>query len=156
MAKLNNGDQAPDFELPWTGEGDFKLSDRRGEWIVLAFYPADNSAVCTKQFCNYRDEGDKIEGLEAEVIGVSPQDVSTHESFITDHKLNVPLLSDPDLETAEAYGVTLGKNIRRSVFVIDPDGKIRFRNVKLLGLTYDDADSIQDAFEQAKENAKAA
>ncbi|MGI8726154.1 MAG: peroxiredoxin [Solirubrobacterales bacterium] len=156
MAKLNNGDHAPDFELPWTGEGDFKLSDRRGEWIVLAFYPADNSAVCTKQFCNYRAEGDKIEGLDAEIIGVSPQDVSSHESFIADNKLNVPLVSDPDLKAAEAYGVTLGNNIRRSVFVIDPDGKIRFRNVKLLGLTYDDADSIQDAFEQAKENAKAA
>lgn len=156
MAKLNNGDEAPDFKLPWTGEGEFKLSDRRGEWVILAFYPADNSSVCTKQFCNYRDEGEKIEGLEAEVIGISPQEVSSHEDFISEHKLNVPLVSDPDLEAAEAYGVTLGKNIRRSVFVVDPDGKIRFRNVKLLGLSYDDADSLQGAFNEAKENAAAA
>ena len=58
MARPEIGDEAPDFELPWTGEGSFELSGRRGRWVVLAFYPGDFTSVCTKQFCNYRDGRD--------------------------------------------------------------------------------------------------
>lgn len=156
MPKLKNGDEAPDFELPWTGDGTFKLSDRRGSWVVLAFYPADNSAVCTKQFCNYRDESSKLEQLGAEIVGISPQDVSSHQSFIAKHGLDVPLASDPELVAAEAYGVTLGSNVRRAIFIVDPEGVIRHANVKLVGLTYDDADAVREAVSNAKETAAAA
>lgn len=153
MAKINEGDQAPDFSLPWTGEGEFSLAQRRGSWVILAFYPGDFTSVCTKQFCNYRDGSEKIDGIDAEVVGVSPQDVDSHEKFIAEHDLNVPLVADTELEAAEAYGVTLGSNVRRSVFVVDPEGKVRYRNVKMVGLAYDDADSLEKAFAEAQANA---
>lgn len=153
MAKINEGDQAPDSSLPWTGEGEFSLAQRRGSWVILAFYPGDFTSVCTKQFCNYRDGSEKIDGIDAEVVGVSPQDVDSHEKFIAEHDLNVPLVADTELEAAEAYGVTLGSNVRRSVFVVDPEGKVRYRNVKMVGLAYDDADSLEKAFAEAQANA---
>lgn len=150
MAKLKIGDQAPDFEKPWTGEGDFKLSGRRGSWVVLAFYPGDATAVCTKQFCSYRDRGEQIEALDAEVVGISPQGIASHEKFIADNDLNVPLIADEGLEVAEAYGIKLGTALRRAVFIVDPEGRIAFRDVKLLGLSYTDSDEISEALAEAQ------
>src|SRR5215212_3162202 len=105
MAKLNVGDEAPDLTLPWTGEGDFHLAEHRGKWVILAFYPGDFTAVCTKQFCNYRDGRERLDGLDAEVVGISPQDVGSHEKFISEYGLTVPLAADTELEAARAYGV---------------------------------------------------
>ena len=105
MAKLKVGDPAPDFTKPWTGEGDFTLSDHRGEWVVLAFYPGDETAVCTKQFCEYRDNRQRIEGLDAFMVGISPQGIASHEGFIRNHDLSLPLVADEGLEVAEAYGI---------------------------------------------------
>lgn len=150
MAKLKVGEEAPDFEKPWTGEGDFRLSDHRGRWVVLAFYPGDATPVCTKQFCSYRDRGEQIEGLDAEVVGISPQGVSSHEKFIADNDLNVPLVADEDLEVAAAYGIKLGTALRRAVFIVDPEGRIAFRDVKLLGLSYTDGDEIAAALDEAR------
>ncbi len=150
MAKLNVGDPAPDFEKPWTGEGDFRLSDQRGKWLVLAFYPGDETTTCTKQLCNYRDNGEKLDALDAEVVGVSPQDVDSHESFIAHHDLNVPLVADVGLEVADAYGIKLGSALRRAIFIVDPDGRIAHREVKLLGLSYTDADGIAGALAEAR------
>ena len=155
MAKLRVGDEAPDFEKPWTGEGEFKLSDRRGRWVVLAFYPGDATAVCTKQFCSYRDRGEQIEGLDAEVVGVSPQGIESHEKFIADNDLNVPLVADEGLEVADAYGIKLGTALRRAVFIVDPEGRIAHRDVKLLGLSYTDADEISKALADAQAEAAA-
>ena len=157
MAKLNAGDKAPEFELPWTGEGEFRLADRRGSWVVLAFYPGDFTAVCTKQFCNYRDGREQIDDLDAEVIGISPQDVGSHEKFIAEHGLTVPLAADEDMSVAAAYGVKGpgGKFVRRSIFVIDPEGVIRFRKMALVGLGYEDAGDLGEALSAAREAAPA-
>lgn len=150
MAKLKVGDDAPDFEKPWTGEGDFKLSAQRGKWVVLAFYPGDETSVCTKQMCEYRDNSEKLDGLDAEVIGVSPQGVDSHESFIANHDLNIPLVADEGLEVADAYGIKLASALRRAVFIVDPEGKVAHRDVKLLGLSYTDSDGIASALSDAR------
>ena len=73
MAKVDVGDMAPEFELPGTGGRTYRLSDYRGKKLVIAFYPGDFTAVCTKQFCSYRDEGERLDGLGAEVVGISPR-----------------------------------------------------------------------------------
>src|SRR6202163_3553800 len=96
------GEQAPDFELPGTG-GSFRLSDHRGERVVLLFYSCDNTTVCTKQFCSYRDRADDFASLNATVVGISSQDLASHEGFASKYSLNVPLLADVDREVAKAY-----------------------------------------------------
>src|SRR6202789_4188389 len=87
------GEQAPDFELPGT-DGPFKLSEHRGERVVLLFYPGDNTLVCTKQFCSYRDRADDFAALDATVVGVSSQDLDSHGGFIEKNGLTVPLPAD--------------------------------------------------------------
>src|ERR1700716_664872 len=87
------GEPAPDFELPGT-DGSFRLSDHRGERVVLLFYPGDNTPVCTRQFCSYRDRADDFAALNATVVGISSQDLGSHEGFIAKHSLTVPLLAD--------------------------------------------------------------
>ena len=145
MAKLNVGDPAPDFELPGTGGKTYRLSDYRGRKLVLAFYPGDFTAVCTKQFCSYRDQGEKLDGLGADVLGISPQSVSSHERFSEEKKLNVPLLADEDKSVAAAYGVLAGPMVRRAIFVIDAEGVVGYRKVTVAGLTYESVDDLQRA-----------
>src|SRR5947209_9216475 len=87
------GDPAPDFELEGT-EGRFRLSEHRGERVILLFYPGDNTPVCTRQFCSYRDHAEDVDGLGATVVGISSQDLDSHDAFVAKHGLNVPLLAD--------------------------------------------------------------
>ena len=151
MAKLAVGDAAPDFELPWTGEGDFKLSGHRGSWVVLAFYPGDFTPTCTKQFCNYRDGRDDLDELGAEVVGISPQSVDSHLKFIDEHGLTVPLAADVDKRVARDYGVLgPGGFVRRAVFIVDPEGRIGYRKVALVGLGYEDAADLREALDEAR------
>ncbi|MBA3864897.1 MAG: peroxiredoxin [Solirubrobacterales bacterium] len=145
MAKLKVGDQAPEFELPGTGGKTYRLSDYRGRKVILAFYPGDFTAVCTKQFCSYRDQSDKLDGLGADVLGISPQSVDSHERFAQEKSLNVPLLADEDKEVAKAYGVLAGPMVRRAIFVIDEQGIVRHRKVTLAGLTYESVDDLEQA-----------
>jgi peroxiredoxin Q/BCP len=145
VAKLNIGDPAPDFELPGTGEKTYRLADYRGRKVVLAFYPGDFTAVCTKQFCSYRDQSDKLDDLGAEVLGISPQSVESHERFTEEKRLNVPLLADEDKAVARAYGVVAGPMVRRAIFVVDEQGIVRYRKVTLAGLTYESVDDLQRA-----------
>jgi peroxiredoxin Q/BCP len=145
MAKVDVGDAAPDFELPGTGEKTYRLSDYRGRKVVLAFYPGDFTAVCTKQFCSYRDEGERIDNLGADVLGISSQSVDSHERFAKEKSLNVPLLADEDKAVARAYGVLAGPMVRRAIFVIDEQGTIRYRKVTLVGLTYETVDDLEQA-----------
>jgi peroxiredoxin Q/BCP len=145
VAKVDVGDEAPDFELPGTGGRTYRLADYRGRKLVLAFYPGDFTAVCTKQFCSYRDNGEQLDKLGAEVLGISPQSVEWHELFTEEKRLNVPLLADQDKSVARAYGVLAGPMVRRAIFVIDEEGIVRHRKVSLAGLTYESVDDLERA-----------
>jgi peroxiredoxin Q/BCP len=145
MAKLGVGDQAPDFELPGTGERTYRLSDYRGAKVVLAFYPGDFTMVCTRQLCSYRDDREQLEALDAEVLAISPQSVASHERFRNAKGLTVPLLADEDRTVARAYGVLAAGQVRRSTFVIDEEGVVRHRKVRVLGLGYDSVEDIERA-----------
>ena len=139
------GEPAPDFELEGT-TGPFKLSDHRGERIVLLFYPGDNTPVCTKQFCSYRDRSETMGELDAVVVGISHQDVASHEQFTAKHSLTVPLLADSDKSVAKLYGVASPvRGTRRAALVIDEEGIVRYRHVHTLGLDYQDTDDLQAA-----------
>jgi peroxiredoxin Q/BCP len=161
MAKLNVGDRAPDFELPGTGGKTYRLADYRGRNLVLAFYPGDATTVCTKQFCSYRDQGDRLDDLGAEVLGISPQSVESHEHWVKEQELNLPLLADEDLAVSRRYGVTAwlgplarftelkdvpgGRYVMRSIFVVDGEGIIRYRHVSRTGSTYESVDDLEQA-----------
>ncbi|WP_299529900.1 peroxiredoxin [uncultured Streptomyces sp.] len=146
------GDAAPDFTLPGgalTGEnftrGAYTPSAARGRALVLAFYPGDNTAVCTKQLCSYSSGLETFEELGAEVWGISPQGVDSHESFALGNGLRMPLLADTDRTVARAYGVTApGIGVRRSIFLIGPDGTLRWKHVALLGATFQSLDTLAE------------
>ncbi|MFF1644862.1 peroxiredoxin [Streptomyces sp. NPDC058240] len=143
---------APDFTLPGgrlAGEDferrDYDLAAARGRAVVLAFYPGDNTAVCTKQLCSYSSGMEAFGELDAEVWGISPQGVDSHESFARAHGLRMPLLADTGRETARAYGVAApGIGVRRAIFLIGPDGVLRWKHVALLGATYQSLDTLTE------------
>lgn len=144
------GSPAPDFTLPGGAlaeetfeRRDFSLSQARGRSVVLAFYPGDNTSVCTKQLCSYSSGMETFEKLDAEVWGISPQGVDSHESFARSFGLRMPLLADEGREIARAYGVTApGIGVRRAVFLIGPDGVVRWKHVALLGATFQSLDTL--------------
>jgi peroxiredoxin Q/BCP len=146
MTKLSVGDPAPDFALDGTGARKYRLADYRGADVILAFYPHDFTPVCTKQFCSYREDGDRIEALGVKMLGISPQSVESHERFAADNGLTVPLLSDPRKQVARSYGV-LGPAgfIRRAIFLVDSEGVLRYRHVALFGLRYQDVGDLERA-----------
>jgi peroxiredoxin Q/BCP len=143
MAKTPQvGEDAPDFELEGTG-GHFKLSDHRGERVVLLFYPGDNTPVCTKQFCSYRDRGGDFAALNATVVGISSQDLASHEAFVAKNSLNVPLLADVEKDVARKYSAVNALGVKRAVIVIDEQGIVRHRHDHLLGLDYQSVDELK-------------
>lgn len=162
MAKVDVGDVAPDFELPGTGGAVYRLSDYRGKNVVLAFYPGDATRVCTAQFCSYRDNGDRLDGLDAEVLGISPQSVDSHERWAREQDLNVPLLADEELAVSKGYGVTGwigpfaklvrldgsapgGRYVMRAIFVVDGDGIVRYRHVSRTGSSFQTVGDLERA-----------
>ena len=156
MARVEVGDRAPDFELLGTGGRTVRLADFEGRWLVLAFYPGDFTLVCTRQFCSYRDAADRLDELDAEVLGVSPQTIESHERFRVKYGLTVPLLADPEREMIRAYGVLgPGGMVRRSVFIVDPEGIVRYRQVALLGLRYQDVEDLRQSLQRARAAAAA-
>lgn len=148
MAKRASvGEAAPDFELEGT-DGTFKLSDHRGERVVLLFYPGDDTPVCTRQFCSYRDSSDEFDELDATIVGISAQGLESHVGFAAKYGLNVPLLADVDGAVAKAYGAhapVIGT--RRAVVIIDADGIVRYRHDHTLGLDYQSVDELREALE---------
>jgi thioredoxin-dependent peroxiredoxin len=154
VPRVKVGQPAPDFELRGTGGRTFRLGDYRGRWLVLAFYPGDFTPVCTRQFCSYRDAADRLDELDAEVLGVSPQSLDSHERFRARHGLTVPLLADPERTVIRAYGVLgPGGLVRRSIFIIDPEGIVRYRQLALLGLHYQDVEDLSESLERARADA---
>ena len=151
MGALEVGDRAPEVDLPGIRMVDgrferdtYSLADRRGRPVVLAFYPLDQSKVCTEQMCSYQDDFEGFEELGAEVWGISLQGVESHEEFALKNGLTFPLLADHRDGVAKDYGVALGPSLRRSVFIIDAEGIIRWKHVALLGFTYRRASEIRE------------
>lgn len=137
MSGLAVGERAPDFTLPGTGGRTYSLSEFRGRPVVLVFYPGDDTPVCTRQLNTYNDDISEFEGAGAQVLGISSQSVESHEQFAARHGFTFPLLADVDKQVAAAYG-TLGPLgfPRRSVFVVDGSGVIRYAHRAIAGLTY--------------------
>ncbi len=134
---LSIGDRAPDFTLPATGNTQVSLRDFLGQPLVLVFYPGDDTPVCTKQLNSYNDDLSQFEALNAQVVAISAQSVESHEKFSGKHGFKFPLLADTDKAVAGAYG-TLGPLgfPRRSVFIIDADGIVRYAHRAIAGLTF--------------------
>ena len=131
------GDQAPSFTLPGTGGRSYSLADYRGQPVVLVFYPGDETPVCTKQLNSYNDDMTAFSDVGAQVLAVSAQDIASHEKFSAKYGFTFPLLADTDKAVAGQYG-TLGPLgfPRRSVFVIDADGIVRYAHRAIAGLTF--------------------
>jgi peroxiredoxin Q/BCP len=140
---VERGVPAPDFELPSDSGEAVRLSSFKGTKVVLYFYPKDDTPGCTTQACDLRDAMPKVEGLDAVVLGVSPDPVSSHVKFREKFQLNFPLLADEDHSVAEAYGVWKEKSlygrkymgVERSTFIIDEDGIVQeaWRKVRPAG-----------------------
>jgi peroxiredoxin Q/BCP len=161
MAKVDVGDAAPDFELAGTGGRTYRLSDHRGENVILAFYPGDATPGCTAQFCSYRDNADRLDRLDAVVLGISSQSVDSHERWAREQSLNVPLLADENLEVANRYGVvgwagplgklfglkgsTGGRYAMRAIFLVDGEGIVRHRHVSRTGASFQTVGDLERA-----------
>jgi peroxiredoxin Q/BCP len=147
---LSVGDVAPGFTLPGTGGRDYSLSDYKGAPVVLVFYPGDGSAVCTMQLSNYSHDMARFEALGAAVLAISPQDVASHEQFSADNGgFAFPLLADTDKSVAKLYDVPGPVGFyRRSVFVLDGDGVVRYVHRSLAGLSFRPVDELVEALSQ--------
>jgi peroxiredoxin Q/BCP len=126
------GDRAPDFELEST-EGPVRLSERlEKSAVLLVFYPGDDTPVCTRQLCDYRDNLGVFRDLGVDVLGVNPQSLDSHRAFAEKHQLPFPLCADQDKTVCKAYGATglLGMT-KRALFLVDRQGVVRYRQVDL-------------------------
>nr|WP_220215066.1 MULTISPECIES: thioredoxin-dependent thiol peroxidase [Thermoactinomyces] len=152
---IKEGDQAIDFTLEATNGETVSLSDFKGKNVVLFFYPKDQTPGCTREACDFRDAYQEFSDLNTVILGISKDSIASHQKFIEKQNLPFLLLSDPEGEVCEKYGVIKDKNmfgrkykgIERSTFVIDKDGKIAkaYRKVKV-------ADHVQEVLQFVKEN----
>ena len=134
MNELKIGDKAPEFCLPDAEKGQVCLKDHRGKWVVLYFYPKDNTKGCTMEALEFTVSEDDFNARGAVVIGVSPDSPESHTKFIEKHELSITLLSDTEKEILTGYGVWQKKKmygreymgVVRSTFLIDPEGKIAY------------------------------
>ncbi|MEB3103892.1 thioredoxin-dependent thiol peroxidase [Ferviditalea candida] len=143
MSQVQVGQPVPDFTLPGSNGKDVSLSDFRGKNVVIYFYPKDMTPGCTTESCDFRDFHPQFGELDAEVLGISPDDLKSHVKFIEKHGLPFLLLADTDHRICEMFGVwTLKKNygkeymgVERSTFLIDKQGKLarEWRKVKVAG-----------------------
>ncbi len=151
------GETAPAFTLAGadgTDEGrrEYSLAEYAGQPVVLVFYPGDNTPVCTRQLNEYTAEIDAFEGVGAQVLALSPQDVASHEGFAEKQGgFGFPLLADTDKSVGEAYGILgpLGF-YRRSVFVVDAAGKVAYSHRAIAGLTFRPTSELVAAVEAAR------
>lgn len=148
--KLNIGDKAPAFCLPDAENKKVCLKDFKGKWLVLYFYPKDNTSGCTREAVDFTSGIKDFKKMNAIVVGVSPDSVASHMNFINKHALRVILLSDQEHEVLKEYGVWQKKSmygreyygVVRTTFVVDPKGKIvqKWEKVKVAG----HADAVKD------------
>ena len=143
------GETAPDFSLQGTGGRRYTLADYRGSPVVLAFYPADGSPVCSIQLPLYSLDIEAFRELGATLLAISPQDVDSHEDFARRLGIQFPLLADPDMAVGRAYG-TVGPLgfYRRAVVVVDGGGTVRHAR-RTLGYAYPSSESVLRATREA-------
>jgi len=130
--RLNTGDAAPDIDLPIWPEGSLALSEYRGHWVIVYFYPKDSTPGCTTESCAFRDALPDFTAANAKIIGVSRDSVKSHGRFTEKQSLNFPLIADTEEVLCKAFDVwRLKKNygkeymgIERSTFIINPEGKV--------------------------------
>ncbi|MFN4278902.1 peroxiredoxin [Thermosynechococcus sp.] len=128
---------APDFSLPSSVDGQpISLKDYRGKWVVLYFYPKDFTSGCTLEARRFQRDIEQFHAHNAEVIGVSADSVDSHADFCDSEGLTFPLLSDPDGQVSKAYGSWLGFVSLRHTFLIDPEGILRERYLKVNPATH--------------------
>jgi peroxiredoxin Q/BCP len=147
------GSRAPDFTLPgWynLAEAPFTLSAERGRAVVLAFYPGDERLVCSKQLCAYSDSVADLHLFDAVVWGISPQGIDSHREFAQGRKLRMPLLADAGRTVAREYGIVGPMGLRRSVFLVDPGGRVAWRWVASLNLVFPGVEEIRRAVAEVK------
>jgi len=141
--ELKPGDKAPPFKLATDGGGVISLASLKGKPLVLYFYPKDDTSGCTKEALDFTKSSRRFQALGIAIIGVSKDSVASHDKFKTKYKLKLSLASDPETETAQAYGVWVEKSMygrkymgmERATFLVDAQGKIReiWRKVKVSG-----------------------
>lgn len=150
---VDEGDKAPDFELDTDGGGRVKLSDFKGQTVVVYFYPKDDTSGCTKEAIDFTALAGEFAKNNTHILGISPDSVQKHDKFKAKHDLNVQLAADVDKVAANAYGVWVKKSmygreymgVERSTFLISPDGKISrvWRKVKVPGHAEDVLQTVQ-------------
>ena len=132
MIKVN--EKAPDFTLASDSGDNFRLSEHLGEKVLLVFYPGDNTPVCTRQLCDYRDGIESFADLGVSVVGISSDDLESHRKFRSKHDLPFVLLSDSGLEVASLYDSKGALGMKRSVFLVDEKGFVRYAHIESLAL----------------------
>lgn len=151
---MKTGDEAPDFTLKDDEGKDWKLSDHRGKTVVLIFYPADNSPVCTKQLCSIGENWEKYQKTGAEIVGISTDSVETHQRFSQKFDFPFPLLADENGAVIEKYEVKswIPGRSARAVIVIDKQGKIAHHQVQPISLIRPKDDEVFAAIAKAEKN----
>lgn len=154
MSALNIGDTAPDFDMPTDGQGRVRLSDLKGQKVVLYFYPKDDTPGCTTEACTFRDMLPDFSNVNALVLGVSKDDAKKHDKFKQKYELTFPLVVDEDGSVCAAYGTWIEKSmygkkymgIDRATFLIDEQGKIQkiWRSVKVPGHVEEVLSAVQE------------
>ncbi len=132
MSVLSPGDAAPDFTLPESGGGTRSLHDLRGKKVILFFYPKNDTSGCTREACGFRDSYEDYKGVQAEILGISPDAVKSHDKFTAKYNLPFPLLADTDHQVSEAYGAWGQKSLYgkkymgllRTTYLINADGVV--------------------------------
>lgn len=150
--KAAPGTEAPEFSLPDGNGSEWKLSDQRGKVVVLLFYPGDETPICTRQMCSVRDRWADYAATGAEVVGLSTDSVESHKKFADNHDLPLRLLSDVGGSVASLYGAQslIPGKVARSVFVIDANGIVRYRDVRPLGLFRPKDADVLEAIREAQ------
>jgi peroxiredoxin Q/BCP len=150
LKTVDVGDLAPDFTLPGTSNKSYSLSQFRGQTVVLVFYPGDDTLVCTKQLCAYNNELSQFSNVNAQILAISAQDVASHEAFSAKQGYKFPLLSDTEKTVASLYSVVgLFGLPKRSVFVVDANGVIKYAHRSVLGVTYRPVSELIEAVAKA-------